>query len=568
MNPKALFSYAVLLAVVSFFVVACTDEPTASAPLTVNFLGEGGGALTVTSDTGDTDYRQDFTADFPLGKTVSLTAAVDDGSVFTGWDGDCGDPGAAVCEVVMNDAKNVRATFDRVGAATFDLVVTKNGGGTVTGDPAGIICGSDCRETYAENSIVTLSAEPDAGSEFAGWDGDCTGTGACRVTMSATRTVTATFTEQPQLSVSLAGAGSVTSSPAGINCPATCAADFAAGTVVSLRATPAAGSSFAGWGGACTGTGACSLTLTADTSVTASFTENDTGPVSYPLTVVTTGGGAGTVSSTPVGISCGSDCTENFGAGTAVTLNATANAGSVFSGWQDCANASGDVCRVTLKAATQVTAVFKLEASGTVRTLKVPIRGTDPNNPRVSTDDAEQFLKKPTNNSLPANATDTTGGDLDLAYDTLNRTQQLVGLRFRGLNIPQGATIESAYIQFISDEDYAHTTFPNLTIRAEADPNAATFVHGAVNNISDRPVTAALALWEPPLWGDEKSATGAERSPDLSALVQEVVDYPSWNASSALVFILSGEPDSTAHRAATSHEDTDGPAQLFVTYRY
>ena len=57
------------------------------------------------------------------------------------------------------------------------------------------------------------------------------------------------------------GTGTVTSSPAGINCGATCNASFLQGTVVTLTATPAAGSLFAGWSGACTGTGSCQFTM-------------------------------------------------------------------------------------------------------------------------------------------------------------------------------------------------------------------------------------------------------------------------------------------------------------------
>ena len=67
------------------------------------------------------------------------------------------------------------------------------------------------------------------------------------------------------------GAGSITSSPAGINCGSTCSASFASGTAVTLSAAPDATSTFAGWSGACSGTGACTVTLTADASVTATF---------------------------------------------------------------------------------------------------------------------------------------------------------------------------------------------------------------------------------------------------------------------------------------------------------
>ena len=67
------------------------------------------------------------------------------------------------------------------------------------------------------------------------------------------------------------GTGTVTSAPAGIDCGATCAAAFASGTAVTLTAQPAPGSTFAGWGGDCTGA-TCTVGMAAARSVTATFT--------------------------------------------------------------------------------------------------------------------------------------------------------------------------------------------------------------------------------------------------------------------------------------------------------
>jgi PKD domain/Divergent InlB B-repeat domain len=124
---------------------------------------------------------------------------------------------------------------------------------------------------------VTLTADPDATSTFAGWSGDCSGTGSCQVTLGEARSVTATFTREDfDLSVSKAGSGSgqVSSSPAGISCGATCQASFEAGTHVTLSATPAAASRFSGWSGDCVGTGDCTVTLDQARSVTATFAAN------------------------------------------------------------------------------------------------------------------------------------------------------------------------------------------------------------------------------------------------------------------------------------------------------
>src|SRR5439155_10324351 len=90
------------------------------------------------------------------------------------------------------------------------------------------------------------------------------------------------------LMVSKTGSGTVTSSPAGISCGATCSATYNSGASVILTAAPASGSSFRGWsGGGCAGTGTCTVTLTANTTVSASF---GTAGVSAPILMWQYGG--------------------------------------------------------------------------------------------------------------------------------------------------------------------------------------------------------------------------------------------------------------------------------------
>jgi hypothetical protein len=69
-----------------------------------------------------------------------------------------------------------------------------SGSGTITSNPTGISCGSDCSEAFSQGSLITLTAQADADSIFTSWSGGgCSGTGTCSVTMNADITVTATF---------------------------------------------------------------------------------------------------------------------------------------------------------------------------------------------------------------------------------------------------------------------------------------------------------------------------------------------------------------------------------------
>jgi len=166
------------------------------------------------------------------------------------------------------------------------------------------------------------------------------------------------------------GSGTVASSPSGINCGATCSASFTQGTTVTLTATPASGSVFAGWsGGGCSGTGNCTVTINVAQNVTATF--NTAPATTFNLTVNKTGSGSGTVTSNPTGINCGATCSAAFGAGTAVTLSAAAASGSTFAGWSGGGCSGASTCTVTMSAAQTVTATFNTAQSFGTLNLQV-----------------------------------------------------------------------------------------------------------------------------------------------------------------------------------------------------
>jgi hypothetical protein len=168
----------------------------------------------------------------------------------------------------------VTASFDQRG---FPLSVGKTGSGTgtVTSDPAGIDCGAICSAGFAADTMVTLTPVATGGSAFTGWAGACTGTATCVVTMSMARMVTANFgpaTAVLTVTKNGGGAGVVTSNPTGLTCGPTCSATFSTGTPITLTAMADPGSAFVSWsGGGCSGGGACVVSLSGPTTVTAFF---------------------------------------------------------------------------------------------------------------------------------------------------------------------------------------------------------------------------------------------------------------------------------------------------------
>jgi streptogramin lyase len=163
----------------------------------------------------------------------------------------------------------------------------------------------------------------------------------------------------PTLGVSKPGTGSgtVTSDPPGISCGATCLESYNPGAIVTLTATAESGSTFAGWSGACSGTGMCSVTMDDNKTVVATF--NLQLP-QYSLTITKSGTGSGTVTSTPPGINCGSTCQANFTTGTNVTLTALADAGSTFTEWSGGGCSGTGPCAINLSSDTTVFTYFVL----------------------------------------------------------------------------------------------------------------------------------------------------------------------------------------------------------------
>jgi YD repeat-containing protein len=322
--------------------------------LNVVNLSDGFGSGIITSNPTGISCGGDCSELYDENTVVTLTPMPDSGSQFGSWSGDCDTNGT----VTLDSDKSCAAKFVKF----FTLTIQKNGtgSGTIASDPPGIDCGGDCSESYGANSIVSFNITPDPGSTFVGWSGPsgCPTSPTSSALIVSDLACTARFDliTVHTLTVNKAGTGdgTVTSSPAGIDCGADCTESYNDGTNVTLTAMPAMGSGFTGW----SGDADCSdgvVTMDAAKSCTANFTLT----IQHPLTVTKDGTGTGMITSSPGGIDCGADCTENYDENTQVTLTVTPDAGSIFTIWTGDADCADGV--ITLDASKTCTAEILLE---------------------------------------------------------------------------------------------------------------------------------------------------------------------------------------------------------------
>ncbi len=150
------------------------------------------------------------------------------------------------------------------------------------------------------------------------------------------------------------GTGTITSNPAGIDCGTTCTLTVSSGTVVTLTAAPSPSNTFTDWGGACAaGSATCAVPITADQTVSATFTRSTATP---RVSVTIAGTGAGSVTCSANGGAPAPCGTYSWGA--QISVVATPNGGSVFAGWSGGVCSGTGPCVVTLTENTVVTATF------------------------------------------------------------------------------------------------------------------------------------------------------------------------------------------------------------------
>ena len=266
---------------------------------------------------------------FSHGTSPSISATPDTGYSFIGWSGEgTADPNASSTTVDMSQARTLSASFS---LNSYDLTVLAGSGGSVTGSGS-----------FSHGSNPSISATPDTGYSFIGWNGEGTAdpnASSTTVDMSQARTLSASFSlNSYDLTVLAGSGGSVTGS-----------GSFSHGTNPSISATPDTGYSFNGWSGEGTADPNASST-TVDMSqartLSASFSLN-----SYDLTVLA--GSGGSVSGS-----------GSFSHGTNPSISATPDTGYSFNGWngEGIADPSARSTTVDMSQARSLSASFSLNS--------------------------------------------------------------------------------------------------------------------------------------------------------------------------------------------------------------
>ncbi|MFH1866716.1 MAG: fibronectin type III domain-containing protein, partial [Patescibacteria group bacterium] len=378
--------------------------------LTVSKIGSG----TIISSDGKINCGTDCSESYTAGTSATLTATATSESFFNGWSGG-GCSGTSTCRVTLNSNNTVTATFKMSGdpiITTLDATeitnttarlrgkVNLNGKNYTTAFSTfyykkttdinlpvscfNIVYGGSVASSIPITQLDKNNLWGDQGVEVVIGDGNDmlipslspnTNYSYCITSYTQPKIPTLTYDDEVKsftttggeasytLTVTKGGTGTgtIVSSPSGINCGSTCSASFAPNTSVILTATPTSGSIFGSWEGCISNNNQCTISMTSARSVTANFI----GPTpSINLTVTKLGNGSGTVFEGTVleegsVINCGTKCSASFlNNSQSITLTATPDHGSMFTGWGGNCSGTGLTCSLVMNTSKNVTASF------------------------------------------------------------------------------------------------------------------------------------------------------------------------------------------------------------------
>lgn len=162
--------------------------------------------------------------------------------------------------------------------------------------------------------------------------------------------------------------------------------------------------------------------------------------------------------------------------------------------------------------------------------------------------------------TVPGKVVTTTDSTLTMDSARMN------GFRFQSVNVPNGATIESATLVFTPTRSDTDTV--RFSLVGEAADNSAGFSASSPNRLSDRTTTTATVDWTPGAWSKDNANTDST-TPDLKTIIQEIVNRTGWNANQSLTILqkfVSGSGSNQRRRAYGRDSSSSKAAVLTIKY--
>ncbi|MEX0273127.1 MAG: IPT/TIG domain-containing protein [Flavobacteriaceae bacterium] len=196
-----------------------------------------------------------------------------------------------------------------------------------------------------------------------------------------------------------------------------------------------------------------------------------------------------------------------------------------------------------------------------ITTLSIPLTSNDDDVEEVAVDFGE-----------PVGTMDLGSSDLEFGEISSGQGLMNIGLRFNNVTIPQGSTVTEAYIQFKTDNDGSDPV--ELTVYGESTANAAPYV-GDLGELSARALTTASVVWNIDPWVNEGDRGDAQKTVNIAAIVQEIVNRSDWAPGNSINIIMkhtgvsTGASSSSGGREAENYSSSkpDDGAELTVVFQ-
>jgi len=179
-------------------------------------------------------------------------------------------------------------------------------------------------------------------------------------------------------------------------------------------------------------------------------------------------------------------------------------------------------------------------------------------------DDQEEWIpaKAGQTQAKTVGSLDPGSSDLELGNESTGNDPQMVGIRFNNINLPQGAIIQNAYIQFTVDAINKNSDPCVITIKGEANDTPSIFNPSAAYNITSRTKTLDSVIWNVSgsTWSTVGASTADQRTSNLKSIIENLVNRSGWKSGNSMAFFLNG----TGTREVESFDGDAPKAPLLV----